>query len=91
MPGVGVARSALPEGKSNQEHHVMAKFTLEFTDKDRRLGGASREEETAVSRAVTPTIGDRVDNSGPEEPSGLGKTELLLRGLKSVSRVVCTS
>ena len=49
------------------------KFTLEFTDKERRLAGRRVEEATEVFKErYAPRVGDRVDQQRLEESSGTG-------------------
>ncbi len=63
------------------------KFTLEFTDKERRLAGRRVEEETDVFAARSaPRSGIESTHSGLKNRLDLGS--LRGRGLKSVSRVV---
>jgi Transposase DDE domain len=63
------------------------KFTLEFTDKDRRLAGRRVEEETAVfAERYAPRSGIESTNSGLKNRLGLGR--LSVRGVKGVSRVL---
>ena len=63
------------------------KFTLEFTDKERRLAGRRVEEETDVfAERYAPRLGIESANSGLKNRLDLGR--LSVRGLKSVSRVV---
>ena len=47
------ARRARSGSNVRSSKHVMAKFTLEFTDKDRRLAGRRVEEATECSRSGT--------------------------------------
>ena len=63
------------------------KFTLEFTDKERRLAGRRVEEETDVfAERSAPRSGIESTNSGLKNRLDLGR--LSVRGLRSVSRVV---
>ncbi len=63
------------------------KFTLEFTDKERRLAGRRVEEETDVFAARSaPRSGIESTHSGLKNRLDLGS--LRGRGLKSVSRVL---
>ena len=64
------------------------KFTLEFTDKERRLAGRRVEEETDVFAARScAAFGDRVDAQRPEEPPGPGEPA----GTRSEERVAGAS
>jgi hypothetical protein len=63
------------------------KFTLEFTDKERRLAGRRVEEETEVFRErYAPRSGIESTNSGLKNRLGLGR--LRVRGRGSVCRVI---
>ena len=63
------------------------KFTLESTDKERRLAGRRVEEETDVfAERYAPRSGIESTTSGLKNRLDLGR--LSVRGLKSVSRVV---
>ena len=63
------------------------KFTLEFTDKERRLAGRRVEEETEVfQERYAPRSGIESTNSGLKNRLGLGR--LQVRGRGSVSRVL---
>jgi hypothetical protein len=63
------------------------KFTLEFTDKERRLAGRRVEETTDVfGERYAPRSGIESTNSGLKNRLGLGR--LSVRGLRSVSRVL---
>jgi hypothetical protein len=63
------------------------KFTLEFTDKERRLAGRRVEEQTDVfAQRYVPRSGIESTNSGLKNRLDLGR--LSVRGLKSVSRVL---
>jgi hypothetical protein len=63
------------------------KFTLEFTDKERRLAGRRVEETTDVfGERYAPRSGIESTNSGLKNRLGLGS--LSVRGLRSVSRVL---
>jgi DDE family transposase len=63
------------------------KFTLEFTDKERRLAGRRVAEETDVfAERYAPRSGIESTNSGLKNRLDLGS--LSVRGLKSVSRVL---
>ena len=63
------------------------KFTLEFTDKERRLAGRRREEETEVFKErYAPRSGIESTNSGLKNRLGLGR--LRVRGRGSVFRVI---
>jgi hypothetical protein len=63
------------------------KFTLEFTDKERRLAGRRVEEETDVfATRYAPRSGIESTNGGLKNRLDLGS--LSVRGLKSVSRVL---
>jgi Transposase DDE domain len=63
------------------------KFTLEFTDKERRLAGRRVEEETEVFKErYAPRAGIASTNSGLKNRLGLGR--LRVRGRGSVFRVI---
>jgi hypothetical protein len=63
------------------------KFTLEFTDKERRLAGRRVEEETEVFKErYAPRSGIESTNSGLKNRLGLGR--LRVRGQGSVFRVL---
>jgi len=63
------------------------KFTLEFTDKERRLAGRRVEESTEVFKErYAPRSGIESTNSGLKNRLGLGR--LRVRGRGSVSRVL---
>ncbi len=63
------------------------KFTLEFTDKDRRLAGRRAEEQTEVfQERYAPRAGIESTNSGLKNRLGLGR--LRVRGRGSVFRVI---
>ena len=63
------------------------KFTLEFTDKERRLAGRRMEEETKVFKErYAPRSGIESTNSGLKNRLGLGR--LQVRGRGSVFRVI---
>jgi hypothetical protein len=63
------------------------KFTLEFTDKERRLAGRRVEEQTPVFRErYAPRAGIESTNSGLKNRLGLGG--LQVRGRGSVFRVI---
>jgi hypothetical protein len=63
------------------------KFTLEFTDKERRLAGRRVEEQTPVFRKrYAPRSGIESTNSGLKNRLGLGR--LQVRGRGSVFRVI---
>jgi len=63
------------------------KFTLEFTDKDRRLAGRRREQETEVfRRRYALRSGIESTNGGLKNRLGLGR--LRVRGRGSVFRVI---
>jgi Transposase DDE domain len=63
------------------------KFTLEFTDKERRLAGRRVEEATDVfAERYAPRSGIESTHSGLKNRLDLG--HLSVRGLKSVSRVL---
>jgi hypothetical protein len=63
------------------------KFTMEFSDKERRLAGRRVEQETEVFRErYAIRSGIESTNSGLKNRLGLGY--LSVRGLKSVSRVL---
>ena len=62
-------------------------FTLEFTDKDRRLAGRRVEEQTEVFKErYAPRSGIESTNSGLKNHLGLG--QLRVRGRGSVFRVI---
>jgi hypothetical protein len=63
------------------------KFTLEFTDKERRLAGRRVEEQTRVFKErYAPRSGIESPNSGLKDRLGLGR--LRVRGRGSVFRVL---
>ncbi len=63
------------------------KFTLEFTDKERRLAGRRVEEQTPVfQERYAPRSGIESTNSGLKNRLGLGR--LQVRGRGSVFRVI---
>ena len=63
------------------------KFTLEFTDKERRLAGRRVEEATAVYKErYAPRSGIELTNSGLKNRLDLGR--LRVRGRGSVFRVL---
>jgi Transposase DDE domain len=63
------------------------KFTLEFTDKERRLAGRREEESTEVfKQRYAPRSGIESTNSGLKNRLGLGR--LRVRGRGSVFRVL---
>ena len=63
------------------------KFTMEFTDKQRRLEGRRVEEATDVFRErYAPRSGIESTNSGLKNRLGLGR--LSVRGMGSVTRVI---
>jgi hypothetical protein len=69
-----------------EETHA-GKFTMEFTDKQRRLDGRRMEEATDVFKErYAPRSGIESTNSGLKNRLGLG--HLSVRGLGSVSRVL---
>jgi hypothetical protein len=63
------------------------RYTLEFSDKEHRLAGRRREQETAVfAERYAPRAGIESTNSGLKNRLGMGR--LRVRGRGSVSRVI---
>ena len=84
--GGGLWRMSVPRGLPDP-HDRDGRYTLEFSDKDHRLAGRRREQETPVfAERYAPRSGIESTNSGLK--NRLGMDRLRVRGRGSVFRVI---